>query len=120
MMKINVYSQRDNVTLHELAGHTYTKQERTRRALTRLFAFWGLAVVSILIPVFHFVLVPLFFLLAPFLARKTYKEEATLEACEIPCPECKQLTKFQKNSGQWPLHDNCPHCMNRIYFDHVN
>lgn len=118
-MKISVYSQRDNASIHEINGHVFTKQERTKRSMTRLGGFWGLAVVSILIPVFHFVLVPLFFLLAPFLARKTYNEEVVLEACEIDCPECKKRATFAKNSGQWPLHNNCPHCMNRIYFDLV-
>lgn len=119
-MKISVYSQRDNANTFEINGHVFSKQERTKRSLTRLFVFWGLAVASILIPVFHFVLVPLFFLLAPFIARKTFKEEVALEECELECPECKKLAAFAKNSGQWPLHSNCPHCMNRIYFDHVN
>jgi hypothetical protein len=119
-MKISVYSQRDNASIHELDGHVFSKQERTKRSLTRLFAFWGLALGSILIPVLHFVLVPLFFLIAPFIARKTYNEEVVLEACEMPCPECKQTAKFAKASGQWPLRNTCPHCMNRVYFDHVN
>jgi hypothetical protein len=119
-MKINVYSQRDNTTIHDLDGHIFTKQERTKRSLIRLFSFWGLAAASILIPVFHFLLVPLFFLIAPFVARKTFNEEVVLEACELPCPECKKNMKFTKNSGQWPLRNICSNCMNRIYFDLVN
>lgn len=119
-MKISVYSQRDNASIHEISGHVFSKNERTKRALILLFGFWGLAAVSILIPVLHFVLVPLFILIAPFIAKKTFNEEVTLDACELSCPECKQLAKFAKTSGQWPLHSNCPHCMNRIYFDHVN
>jgi hypothetical protein len=119
-MKINVYSQRDKVVVHDLPAHIFSQQERTKRSLLRLFSFWGVAIAAILIPVFHFVLVPLFFLLAPFLALKTYQEKVVLEACEVPCPECHQLAQFSKNSGQWPLHNNCPHCMNRIYFNTVN
>lgn len=83
----------------------------------RFLSFLALALVSILIPVFHFVLVPLFLLLAPFLGYKTYKEEVILEALEISCPECHQPAAFAKTSGQWPLHAICPHCRNRIYFE---
>jgi hypothetical protein len=119
-MKVNVYSQRDKMTVLDLEAHVFSQQERTKRSLFQLFSFWGLALASVLIPVFHFVLVPLFFLLAPFLARKKYKEKVVLDACSIPCPECQQLTQFSKTSGEWPLHDNCPQCLNRIYFNITN
>jgi len=116
-MKILVYSQRDKSQIHELDGHVYSQQEKTKRAFTRLFGFWGLAIVSILVPVAHFILVPAFLLIAPFIAYKSYKEEVMLEECEITCPECGKTGTFAKNSGQWPLHNQCPHCMNRVYFE---
>jgi DNA-directed RNA polymerase subunit RPC12/RpoP len=118
-MKIKVYCQTDKSDIYDLAAHVFSQQERTKRSLVRFFSFIALAVASILIPVFHFVLVPLFLILAPFLSYKTYKEEVVLESCSLPCPECKQTASFAKTSGQWPLHNNCPHCRHRIYFDTV-
>jgi hypothetical protein len=118
-MKILVYSQRDKSKIYDLAGHVYSQQEKTKRSLQRLFGFWGIAVLSILVPVAHFVLVPAFLIIAPFLAYKSYKEDVHLEACEISCPECGKNGTFAENSGQWPLHNNCPHCMNRVYFEAV-
>lgn len=115
-MEIIVYSQKDKFILQELSVHVFSQKERTRRSLIKLFSWFGIAGVSILIPVFHFILVPLFLLLAPFLALKSYKEQVRLEACSLLCPECRQLAHFAKNTGEWPLHNNCPHCMNRIYF----
>lgn len=119
-MQIQVYTQRDKSSIRDLSAHVFSQQERMKRALTRLFTFLGLAIVSVLIPVAHFVLVPLFLMLAPFLTVKTYKEEVVLDACTLECPECRQVTQISKSSGQWPLHNTCSHCRNRIYFDTVN
>ncbi|WP_413291164.1 hypothetical protein [Bdellovibrio sp. HCB337] len=119
-MQIQVYTQRDKSSIRELKASVFSQQERLKRSLIKLFAFLGLALVSVLIPVMHFVLVPLFAILAPFFARKTYQEEVVLEACTIECPECHQNTQVSKTSGQWPLHNICSHCRNRIYFDLVN
>ncbi|RYZ83520.1 MAG: hypothetical protein EOP06_19845 [Proteobacteria bacterium] len=116
-MKVLVYGQPNHAESLEIPGHAYAQQERTSRAIKRLFAFLGLAVLSILVPVFHFVLVPAFLIIAPFVAYKAYQEEVTLEAAQIVCPECKQSVLFAKNSGVWPLHAACPSCRNRIYFD---
>lgn len=115
-MLISVYSQRDQIAVHDLTARVFSKKERSQRALIRLFGFWGIAVLSILIPVFHFVLVPLFVLLGPYIAYKTAQEEVTLDPCEIPSPECGGHAAFTKNSGQWPLYNTCPHCLHRIYF----
>src|SRR3990167_5158528 len=118
-MKIKVYSQRDKCAVHELQAHVFTQHERMKRALVRLFSFIALAVISILIPVLHFILVPLFGLLAPFIAVKTYQEEVIIDECTLTCPECQKPAAFSKNSGQWPLHNSCSHCRNRIYFEAV-
>lgn len=118
-MKVIVYSQKDKSEILELVGHIYAPPEKMKRAMQRLGMFWGMALLSVLIPVAHFILVPLFFLIGPFLSYKAYKEEGALEACDIICPECKKASTFDKNSGEWPLHQPCPQCMNRIYFDVV-
>lgn len=118
-MQVLIYCQRDQSRTLDIPGHAFTPKEKTKRALQKLFAFWGLALASILVPVAHFVLVPVFFLLAPFLAYKNYQEEVSLEACELACPECTKTGSFTKIAGRWPLHNTCPHCMNRVYFDLV-
>lgn len=116
-MQVLVYSQRDKSQIHEMAGHVFSQQEKMKRALKKLGLFWGIAVLSVFAPVVHFVLVPAFLLLGPFLAAKTYREEVILEACDLPCPECGKTSHFDKISGQWPLTNGCEHCRNRIYFD---
>jgi hypothetical protein len=115
-MNVTVYSQRDKTFDLDIPGHIYSPKDKAQRALKGLFGFWGLAAVSILLPVAHFVLVPVFFILAPIVAYIRYQADVVLEAVEMTCPECAQKAKFSKNSGSWPLHAPCPLCLNRVYF----
>lgn len=116
-MKVKVFTQTDKVKEYELPVRSFSARERTKNSLVQFSIFFGLALGSVFIPVFHFVLVPLFLLIAPFMAWKTYKQEVLLEECKVICPECQQEVGIPKKSGQWPLHEPCPHCRNRIYFD---
>src|SRR5512140_1627824 len=52
--------------------------QRTRRALKSLGIFWGLAVVSVLVPIAHFVLVPGFFVLGIVLFVRRTSEAASV------------------------------------------
>ena len=51
---------------------------RTRRAVLALLACWGLAALTIFVPIAHFVLVPGFFLLGIWLLIKRLGEDATI------------------------------------------
>lgn len=75
---------------------TYDRPARWRRALRALGKWWGIALLSILIPVAHFVLVPSFLLfglyqfldrlgaaLVPFDARGTCPDCGTDQAFEL-------------------------------------
>ena len=66
----------------------YDRAARWRRALRALGKWWGIALLSILIPVAHFLLVPSFFLFGLFQFAQR------LGATEVPrdargtCPDC--------------------------------
>jgi hypothetical protein len=67
---------------------TYDRPARWRRALQALGKWWGIALLSVFIPVAHFVLVPAFFLFGLF------QFSQRLGAVEVPreargtCPDC--------------------------------
>ena len=67
---------------------TFTREERVRRAFAGLGKWWGIAVVSVLIPVAHFVLVP------SFLAYGVWQVFQRLGTVELvieargTCPDC--------------------------------
>ncbi|HEY6110791.1 MAG TPA: hypothetical protein VIV56_17950, partial [Gemmatimonadales bacterium] len=67
---------------------TYERSARWRRALKALGKWWGIALLSVFIPVAHFVLVPSFVLFG------LYQFSQRLGAVEVPanargkCPDC--------------------------------
>jgi hypothetical protein len=67
---------------------TYDRPARWHRALKALGKWWGIALLSVFIPVAHFVLVPSFFLFG------LYQFSQRLGAVEVPadahgkCPDC--------------------------------
>lgn len=90
---------------------TYDRPARWRRALKALGKWWGIALLSVLIPVAHFVLVPSFFLFGLF------QFSQRLSAVEVPadargkCPDCGTEQALELAS-QWhvPQLVTCREC----------
>lgn len=116
-MKIKVQTQADKYTIGDAEIKEYTPRERTLRALKTLGAFWGLAIISVLIPVLHFILVPGFLLLGPIMAWLQYRQEIQVNNAHTQCPECQKEADFKKITGNWPLKQNCPNCSAQFYIN---
>ena len=83
---------------------------RTRVALKKLAIFWGIALVSVLLPVVHFVLVPLFFFLGFFFAYRGFKSEGQVLSGETTCPHCGTKVVVKKQELAWPITEICQGC----------
>lgn len=81
---------------------TYDRPARWRRALKALGKWWGIALLSVFIPVAHFVLVPSFFLFGLF------QFSQRLGAVEVPrdargrCPDCGAEQALEL-AAQWQV-----------------
>jgi hypothetical protein len=115
-MALYVLTRPDRLVQSEGTVKEFSPQEKTIRALKVLGAFWGAAVVSILIPVLHFVLVPGFFIIGPIMANVKRNQQIEIENARFPCPECKKELEFKKISGNWPIRQTCPNCSSQLYF----
>ena len=116
-MKIKVQTQVDKYTTGEAEIKEYAPRERMIRALKTLGLFWLAAVLCVLIPVFHFILVPGLLILGPIMARMQYKQELQMENVKVSCPDCKKEVTFKKISGNYPLKQICPHCSSQLYIN---
>ena len=88
---------------------------RLRRALVALAACWGLAVLCVLIPIAHFVLVPGFFLLGIALFVRRLGEGATIVAVQGTCPKCAAPRTFNASGRLQPqVKVQCPVCRNEL------
>lgn len=67
--------------------------ERLHRALKIWGAFMGAALFSVFIPVLHFVLVPVFTLIAFISGFRRYKEVSFVDLGTMKCPKCQRDLK---------------------------
>jgi hypothetical protein len=88
MMKVKVNFDGSWLSDIELGFYRYSGQERVKKSIKTFLFFFGLAIISILIPVLHFVLVPLFLILSFFLSYRKYKELISLDLTKLSCPGC--------------------------------
>lgn len=74
----------------------WSEKERTHRAIRVGLIGGGLTLVSLFLPIAHFILVPLGIILTPFFARRAYAQKVVYPTQSIVCPKCGATV-------QWPL-----------------
>ena len=94
---------------------SFNEKEQKVRAIKTLLKFWGIAALCILIPIAHFLLVPLFFIMGIVKFMKLlHKAEDGLYA-EGTCPSCEQHVKLTlENNAELPQWIDCPNCKQAI------
>lgn len=112
---VQVETPAEKKTSGKILLKVFSKSERTKRSVLTLAGFWLLAIFSVLIPVAHFVLVPAFLLLAPFLAYLKWQQDAGIIGGECFCPECKEKLALGSMKLKWPLTTSCLSCKATIY-----
>ena len=89
----------------------YGARERAIRAAQGFAMWWALALVSVLIPLAHFILVPVFLLTGLIVAYKRYRAVEVSERVEGHCPVCRNAIKLKLGSAEKPvLWKYCPAC----------
>lgn len=88
----------------------FHQPDRMKAALKKLALFWTISFFSILIPVFHFVSVPLFFFLGIFFARRSYKSEGRVLSGKTQCPHCQAEVTINPAELFWPVSEICQSC----------
>lgn len=107
-------SKPDFTTLGTVTIATYDKKLRTTRALKTLGKIWGLAVLSVLLPLLHFFLPWIGILAGPLLAAWVYGIESEVQGGKAICPKCAEEFKIVKQRTRFPLHELCTHCQSEI------
>jgi hypothetical protein len=89
----------------------YDSAARRRRAVAVLARWWGVALVSVLIPVAHFVLVPLFFLYGIVTGVQRLTTVAVVTRAHGTCPDCGAEQELDIQ-GRWrvPRELACAQC----------
>jgi hypothetical protein len=93
---------------------SFDRSERVRRAARWWAGGWGLAVLSILVPLAHWVLVPGFLLGTPFAALWKFGEEKVVSGGEVTCPGCGSAFKVEPGHARFPYRDTCSQCKGMV------
>ena len=84
----------------------------------RIFAiFFGVACLTIFIPVLHFILPPLMLICGGVLAVNEYGATGEVERGEITCPNCKRVMSLPRESEEWPFTKRCDGCSFTLTID---
>lgn len=97
---------RSDGTLHV---RLFSGRDRLVRALGMLGLMWLLAVISIAIPIAHFVLVPALLIAGPVAAFMRYRVTEQYERVTGACPTCGSGVSIELDSSdRLPLWTYCP------------
>lgn len=103
----------------ELRVRHFDQGTRTRRALKALAFCWGMACVTVLLPIVHFVLVPGFLIAGPVVAYLRFNQQSMSLGGSSPCPYCDDTLEIEKGKLSWPLEDSCGKCRKPVTIEPV-
>lgn len=88
----------------------FTAGERLKRAAKIFGILFFIGIGTIVVPILHFILPPLFWLAATVLGTTTWLETSEVLSGEIACPNCKHVNVFQREAEEWPKVQRCGGC----------
>lgn len=108
--RIQATAGSDHVEYGTADIRSFSPREVLTKSLQKLGMFWGLALFSILLPVVHFVLTPLFFILGIYLAVRARKFRHEILSGSINCPHCKAPVTIGKAAFFEEHTEICQNC----------
>jgi hypothetical protein len=112
-MKVRI-SEGLNFKEGEIRVQSWDKSERVARAFKFGGMCWGAAIVCVLIPLLHFILVPGFLLAGPILAYFVLGQETVVLGGQGTCPHCQSFLPIARAAYQFPHSDLCTHCQHSL------
>ncbi len=110
----------DKEKIGEVRIKTFNQKERIVRGLKFLGIFWGSAIFAVFIPMLHFILVPLLFLVGIIVAVFVSQTKSVVLGGESACPKCESFLPIVRSSDQWPLSDLCSHCRTTVTISKID
>lgn len=94
-----------------------SQTKRLQGTATTFAKFGTMTAVSVVIPILHFVTVPLGLVLTAALSYAAYKKNYDLKDFEIHCPHCDQKSKANVSGQDLPLRTFCGQCRHMVYLN---
>ena len=103
-------SDLDKTSTADIEVVELSTNSRLMRALKGMGICWAIAVFAVLIPILHFVLVPLFLLLGVVMFMQQWGQKLYCMSGVIKCPSCQTEMKLKEGAFDWPKREICSGC----------
>lgn len=110
-LPITLISDQNESTSGSVEVQYYSQKSRSLRSFKWLGILWGLSLVSVLIPLAHFILVPGFFIAGLTVALVIYPVKQIIIRGEATCPYCHKSFPIARMKITEDLSDKCSHCL---------
>jgi hypothetical protein len=117
--KVLVRTQSGKTAHGAVRVQSWSKSERTRRALKFWALAWVGALFCVLLPIVHFVLVPSLLLAGPTGAYIISQQTSIVLGGEALCPQCNQTLPLVRGPDKWPLTDLCSKCQTTVWLEKI-
>lgn len=92
----------------------WSHSERTKRAVKVWIACWLGSIVSILIPLVHFISVPALIIAGPIAAYFILNKESVIMGGKGTCPHCLADLMIVRSPNRFPLSELCTNCYKNL------
>jgi hypothetical protein len=93
----------------------FSEQGRVKRAWLMALKCLGITALCVLIPVAHFILVPLGLLVVtPIMTVYTFRVKTKILSATVTCPACQKPLNVLASQEQYPIYENCSSCHRQI------
>ena len=118
--KINLTARTGQVTQGKVTIKIWTEKERLTRALKFGGMTWAAAVICVVLPLVHFVLVPSLLIAGPFVAIWNFRRKSIVEGGSGTCPFCGKAVTIGRGNDVWPIDELCTQCQNNFSVTKAN
>jgi hypothetical protein len=95
---------------------------RVKKTLTTLAKTGGLTLLSVFIPILHFILVPVGVIVTATMTYRAFHRNYVIDSIEIHCPSCDKKSTQSVSAQELPIRTLCLHCGHMVYLtnEHAN
>lgn len=112
--RIQAIASSDHIEYGTADIRSYSPPEIVKKSLQKLGLFWGMSLFSVFLPVVHFVLTPLFFVLGIYLSVRARKFRHEILSGTIACPHCKKDITIGKSAFFEEHTEICQSCASAV------
>ncbi len=112
--KVHLTARTGQTTDGKVTTTTWSERERLFRALKFGGITWAAAIICVILPIVHFILVPSLLVAGPIVAIWNFRKKSIVEGGSGKCPFCGKDVTIGRGPDVWPIDDLCVQCQNNF------